>query len=143
MESKGNLKESPLESNENLKEFPLESKGNQRNSLWNLREIHRNSLWNLMTAGCWLLAAGCWLLAAGCCSKWIPFNSNQFPKGFPLDFLSISLSRVRTSRRSTEPPLPYHFTSTLLAAGCWLLDAGCCFKLSSFRFPFNSNQFLM
>ena len=54
-----------------------------------------------------------------------PFNSNQFPKGFPLDLLSISLSRMRTSRRSTDPPLPYHFTSTLLAAGCRLLSAGC------------------
>ena len=69
-----------------------------------------------MTAGCWLLAAGCWLLAAGCCSKWssfrFPFNSNQFPMGFPLHFLSISLSRVRTSRRSTDIPLQNTSTRT-------------------------------
>ena len=105
MESDENLKEFPLESNGNLKEFPLECNG------------------------CWLLAAGCWLLAAGCCSKWssfrFPFNSNQFPKGFPLDVLSIFLSRVRTSRRSTDIPLPHHFTSTLLTADCWLLAADC------------------
>jgi hypothetical protein len=85
---------------------------------------------NVCCAGCWLLAAGCWLLAAccrllaaGCCSKWssfrFPFSSNKCPMGFPLDFFSISLNRVRTSRRSTDPPPPISLHKH--AAGCWLL----------------------